>query len=321
MQTKKDGKEHQENKSSQDTPGPSNPDGTNKNLEIPKIKISDFGLAAKVNTEEAKEFAGTKEYIAPEVWYSELSRKYKARIYAGPESDVYTLALIAFKLANKGMDLIDCMESNVKIAKMLADKKTAWKSKYRKLGCDRMLEDISLDNKRHRWLHKRTGELLPEVTDNEFFLALAPALERDPTKRTKNAKGLLKLLEKGLQLQKEQQILQQARQRLQQARQRWQEQWILQKQQASQRQQEWIKQEEQKNDSQFPKKVQEELVIHVDNKGSSESRHPTITTQHETTKKIGTEGASSSGEVSWQAKSQQELSGQFTITGYLIVCS
>ena len=93
LQTKKDGKEHQENKSSQDTPGPSNPDGTNKNLEIPKIKISDFGLAAKVNTEEAKEFAGTKEYIAPEVWYSELSRKYKARIYAGPESDVYTLAL------------------------------------------------------------------------------------------------------------------------------------------------------------------------------------------------------------------------------------
>ena len=104
--------------------------------------------------------------------------------------------------------------------------------------------------------------------------------------------------------------MQQARQRLQQARQRWQEQWILQKQQASQRQQEWIKQEEQKNDSQFPKKVQEELVIHVDNKGSSESRQlQSSPLEHETTKKIGTEGASSSGEVSWQAKSQQELSG------------
>ena len=51
-------------------------------------------------------------------------------------------------------------------------------------------------------------------------------------------------------------------------------------------------------------------MIHVDNKGSSESRQlQSSPLEHETTKKIGTEGASSSGEVSWQAKSQQELSG------------
>jgi serine/threonine protein kinase/Mg/Co/Ni transporter MgtE len=174
--------------------------------------VGDPGLAAKVDTDEAKGGAGTDLYKAHEqwgksLWSEDLSHmqtlgKRNTEAHARKQSDVYALALIAFELAT-GKRLIECMKEDNKYLQLLDNKKIKWKNKYQQKANDNDLEYFWKNNKAQRWLHKRTGEWLHTNYNDKFLQALVPALESDPTKRIQSAKALLDALKEGLREQKD----------------------------------------------------------------------------------------------------------------------
>jgi serine/threonine protein kinase len=166
-----------------------------------KAAISDFGVAGKEGTREAKLCWGTPKYKAPEQW--------KGR--ACLQSDVYPLGLIAFELLT-GKSLISCMMDDGEYKKQLKDEEENWKQRNQEqYNSDKELEHEWKTNQQGRWLNERAYEWLEKRAstwlNNRFRDAFLPtillALKPDPQERIQSPKDLAQALRAGLQESRE----------------------------------------------------------------------------------------------------------------------
>jgi serine/threonine protein kinase len=139
--------------------------------------ICDLGVAAHVETPEAKKFCGDFKYVPPEQLIDE-------NCY---QSDVYTLGLIAFEL-HTGKNLIDYMAKEYKeqIETMLE----AWRrdDANASMKDNKYLFSRECEKYKHKWLREKVPEWLNKkghsmIKNGKIFSVLKCALEPNPKER------------------------------------------------------------------------------------------------------------------------------------------
>ena len=182
----------QKNKSSHDTPGSSDLDGTNKNLGAPEVKVGDLGRVAPIGT---KGLSGSNYYLAPEqvndeACYSETAEARPQSNTEKPEqvnngicypgTDVYGLGVTALELCT-GKKPQECMEIDQDQQVKIKD----WEDKHR-LTWKGMQEDLRngyLSKKLYKWVISKHVLKADTNESREFSLVLSRAVDKDLTKR------------------------------------------------------------------------------------------------------------------------------------------